>query len=436
MHDGPGMYANKPTWRGPSRWVPLTLLWGGVAAAAAGALTTVPAPPVPSPVVAADHVVDFDALVDGIARNYAYLDPRRTDLAEARTRLRPLAAAARDRSELIRVLEQALESLADGHATLHTNVPGSTRLIPSGLDVWAELHNGQAVVTQVRRGWPAARAGVAPGDIIMAVNGVALATALERRLPCCSDRAAPETRAYALLALLAGTHDQPRRLRLRRGEAEREVALENPDEQPATPAVSYERLGRLGYIALRHVGDPASVPSFDLALAALRDTDGLILDLRDTAAGGDTSVAEPILGRLLRARRPYQRIVPRSGTPWLRQVSPRGPWTYEQPVAVLVGRWTGSMGEGMAIGLDGLGRATVIGGPMAGLLGAVYTYTLPRSRIPYNLPGDRLTHVDGTPREAFVPKILVADPPSGEDVVLTRARTLLETRRRHNLSRY
>jgi carboxyl-terminal processing protease len=81
------------------------------------------------------------------------------------------------------------------------------------------------------------------------------------------------------------------------------------------------------------------------------------------------------------------------------------------------------MGEGMAIGLDGMRRATVIGSRMAGLLGAVYTYTLPRSGIRYNLPGDRLTHLDGTPREAFVPPILVEE--TGDDAALARALSAL-----------
>ncbi len=79
----------------------------------------------------------------------------------------------------------------------------------------------------------------------------------------------------------------------------------------------------------------------------------------------------------------------------------------------------------MAIGLDGMKRATIIGSRMAGLLGAVYTYTLPRSGIRYNLPGDRLTHVDGTPRETFVPSDLVEDTAEGGDAVLARALAVL-----------
>ena len=373
---------------------------------------------------AEDNVADFDALLENLTHRYAYLEPKRTNLAELRTRLRPLAAAARSREELVRVLEQALEPLADGHAILNTNLPESTRLIPSGLDVWAELRHGRAVVTQVRTGWPAAQAGVQPGETIVAINGVELQTALTKRLPCCCDTAAPATQQWTLLALLAGTHNGARRLTLESAKGQRQLALGDPDQVPDLPAVTRQQLADgVGYIALHALGDKASVKAFDEALLALRGSRALILDLRDTAAGGNTEVAEPILGRLVRRRQPYQRIIPLSGKPWLRMVEPRGPWSYDAPMAVLVGRWTGSMGEGMAIGLDAMKRATVVGSRMAGLLGAGYTYTLPRSGIRYNLPGDRLTHLDGTPRESFVPRVLVEE--QSDEATLARAQAAL-----------
>jgi peptidase S41-like protein len=83
---------------------------------------------------------------------------------------------------------------------------------------------------------------------------------------------------------------------------------------------------------------------------------------------------------------------------------------------VLVGRWTASMGEGMAIGLDGMRRATLVGTRMAGLRGAVVTHTLPRHHFGFTFPFERLRHLDGTPREQFVPPVLVDEltAPQGE----------------------
>ena len=110
---------------------------------------------------------------------------------------------------------------------------------------------------------------------------------------------------------------------------------------------------------------------------------------------------------------------------WVEHVLPRGPFTYRQPVAVLVGRWTGSMGEGLAIGLDGMGRALTVGTPMAGLLGGVSVLTLPQTGISVRIPTERLTHIDGTPREAYVPHVEVRLGQPGGDAVLERAVEIL-----------
>jgi carboxyl-terminal processing protease len=61
------------------------------------------------------------------------------------------------------------------------------------------------------------------------------------------------------------------------------------------------------------------------------------------------------------------------------------------------------MGEGLALGFDAIG-ADVRGGPMAGLLGAIYDHRLEHSGLVLKIPTERLFHVDGTPREAFVPR--------------------------------
>jgi carboxyl-terminal processing protease len=65
------------------------------------------------------------------------------------------------------------------------------------------------------------------------------------------------------------------------------------------------------------------------------------------------------------------------------------------------------MAEGIAIGLDGMRRGTVVGTRMAGLNGGVFNLELPSTKIGVAYPGERLNHVNGTPREDFVPSVLV-----------------------------
>ncbi|HWH23017.1 MAG TPA: hypothetical protein VNT25_07010 [Allosphingosinicella sp.] len=62
------------------------------------------------------------------------------------------------------------------------------------------------------------------------------------------------------------------------------------------------------------------------------------------------------------------------------------------------------MGEGLALGFRTIG-ARVVGGPMAGLLGAIYDHKLTHSGLVLKLPTERLLSVDGIPREKFVPPL-------------------------------
>jgi hypothetical protein len=75
---------------------------------------------------------------------------------------------------------------------------------------------------------------------------------------------------------------------------------------------------------------------------------------------------------------------------------------------VLVGRWTGSVGEGLTIGFDSAQRAQIVGSKMAGLLGAICSYQLPASKIGFSIPCQRTVQVNGKPREDFVPSHAVS----------------------------
>ena len=392
------------------------------------ALTCIFAGASPVALATPGYAADADGLLELIRTRYAYLDPERTDLACVEQRLLPNARGAADDGAFVSALESILAALADHHAHLGVNRLSSPQLVPSGADLAAEFRAGVALVTGVRPEFPAQRASVVPGDEIVAVDEVPVEAAVAAAISPCTRADRPEVRHFALLRLLAGTHLMERRITLRRDGALRTVVLAPTDEAPRPAAVSHRRLAQgIGYVAVGDLGSENTVAMFHAALAELRDSVGLILDLRDTAAGGGTSVAEPILGRFFSRRAAYQRIVPIHGKPWLRKVRHRGPWTYGAPVVVLVGPWTASMGEAVAIGFDASGRGTVVGTRMAGLRGAVFQHVLPHTKINVSLPGERLTHLDGTPREDYEPAIVIdlAQARSNPDPTLARAIALL-----------
>jgi carboxyl-terminal processing protease len=377
---------------------------------------------------------DTDALWTAVRDRYAYLPDKAVNWERARQIYDAQADTVTSRRGLLGVLERLLDEIYDAHATLRTNSTHSFRIVPSGADLWAEWRNGKAIVTAVRSGFAAEQAGIHPGLSVLAINGVAIDDATSARLGAALMKSSEEARQWAVNSALAGRHDTPRVLRVAASDGKvSDVVVDAPgrhevDAPENLPPVEWRSInGSIGYVRLNALGDGRSVAAFDSALEALRETSALVIDLRNTPGGGNTSVAEPIMGRLISREEGYQRVIPRAESAYGRRVSSRGPWTYTKPIVVLVNRWTGSMGEGMAIGLDGMHRATVVGTRMAGLAGAVDDITLPCSGFRVGLPTARLSHVDGTPRERWVPPVLVdlVTAPPAVDPILARALKLL-----------
>ncbi|MEM9664219.1 MAG: S41 family peptidase [Bacteroidota bacterium] len=381
----------------------------------------------------ARYAADFDAFWQFVADEYAYFDEKPVDWPRVRTLYAPAAAEATDDRAFLNVLERAIGELYDAHAGFNTNNRASPRLVPSGTDLWAVWQDGQAVVTEVRAGSAAEQAGIRPGMVVREVAGQPVEEAVRNWHPQALQAPDPAAQDWALRTVLAGTHAGPVQLTAEADGRVSAFTFTPGVQRPEAPLTLDTLRHNLGYIRIHNtLGDHALTAAFDEALTALRHTRGLILDLRDTPGGGNTTVARGLMSRLVEAPQAYQRHervaeeraygVRRL---WVEYVAPRGPFAYTQPVVVLVGRWTGSMGEGLAIGLDGMQRATVVGGPMARLRGAISGRVLPNTGIGVRIPTERLMHVDGSPREAFLPPVVVPPGPVGTDRVLEHAVELL-----------
>jgi C-terminal processing protease CtpA/Prc len=365
-----------------------------------------------------DFSQDFNTAWRRTTSMYAYFDTKATAWADVPKLYADDLRRVTTRDEFIALLEQVLDELYDPHAQLNVNSATSPRLVPSGTDLWAEWRGGQAVITDVRADSDAKRAGIKPNDIVVSIDNTQIADAVDARLGRSYSHSVAPARDWALRAVLAGHHDTRRLLQIRQDKTIGAVELAARDQfgEPSPEPLGHSQIAPgIGYIRFNNsLGENSTIQAFDRALAELRTTRGLILDLRNTPSGGNTVVAKGILGRFVGREQPYQKHVLPSEErdtgirrSWLELVSPRRDFIYERPVVVLVGRWTGSMGEGLAMGFDATGVGTVVGTPMAGLLGATNQIMLPSTRIGVNLPVERLYHVNGTAREAFQPRVLV-----------------------------
>lgn len=368
-----------------------------------------------------EYAEDFLEFWNEVKNNYAYFDKKNTDWEKVKTFYLPAAENARDRNELITVFENALEELYDDHFSLNTNLKSSTRLVPSGLDIWAEWIEGKAVITEIREGFSADNAGLKIGMEIISINGIPTEQAVKKRSGNCIYGNDPEALNYALRMLLAGTYLKQREITVNHNGL---IKVYKPDEGTGNLTDNYQYGSLLdfsvlknntGYIKINNsLGETDLIQLFDTALFQLKDTKALIIDLRETPGGGNSIVARGILSRFISNELPYQKhVLPEDEKlfnikrSWLELVSPRGPFMYDKPLVILVNHWTGSMGEGIAIGFSALNRAKITGTEMAGLNGAINRFQTTNTKIPYSFPTEQIFHINGTPRENFIPDKLI-----------------------------
>jgi carboxyl-terminal processing protease len=383
----------------------------------------------------------------------AYPDMRAGDWDAACARLEVQATATVHRDAWVSALESLLDHLHDHHVHLNTNTARSPRLFPTGAVVRARLPDATdtargahhqvrvpraaldlPVIEDVRRGTDAdAKRMAGPrgpriGDRIVSIQGVPAREAIDAHLPrfvpaptmpLAQRRGVQRVAAqWALQRALAATHDvKAMRLEVIGGDGiRRDVSwrIDLPARAPA-PVSAHVRRDGVGVVTIHDaLGDLATIAAHDEAMRRVRGAKALVVDLRDTPSGGNTDVARGVMGCLVDRLRPYQRHdLPSSRRDtgiervWVEHVAPRhatcGP-PFRGPVVTLVGAWTGSMGEGLAIGLEAARGAPIVGRPMAGLRGALGELALPHSAIVVRIPVERLFRVDGTPREDVRPR--------------------------------
>lgn len=364
-----------------------------------------------------DYRPDLDFLIDALRQNGAYVVQDHVDLRAIRDAYSARFQRVTDKRELLALLENVVAELHDFHASLGTNNDASPRLVPSGADLYAHWEGDKAVIEQVRSGSLAESAGVAPGAQVLLVDGKPV------REGCRSwfGVRTPDKRAWkwALNSALAGRWNRARRLTLLSNGRRREVTLATAAEPKPDGVLKVEHRGKVLYLRPENsLGESALIGAFEKVVPDMRKASRVVIDLRSTPSGGNTAVARGIIGLFVGKRLPYQRhrVEEReTGTvrDWVEYVIPRLEHPIRTPLVVLVGRWTGSMGEGIAIGFDAMHRATVIGTKMARLRGAIERIELPMSRIGVAFPTEQVFHTNGTPRHEWLPPILV-EPGNGD----------------------
>lgn len=366
------------------------------------------------------YSANFRRLWRALDYAYPYFELKGVDSAAVYAQYAPQAAAATDDGAYWRVVAEALAELDDGHTGLLSPA------VSSGRRHFAICRDIEGAVVIDEIGATARAAGLERGDVVLALDGQPIETALETLPAMLRVGATPQHRRVKTVFHALSTTEDRLTVTVTGPAGERTVTLIWPvaaasaareTSAPWQPRITGERLpSGVGLIRIPDFSggsDHNLVAEFDAALDALFDAPGLILDLRGNG-GGSTFISDRIAGRFFEHPFTYGRDHFRARLPqrgWRAhfdyRVKPRGP-IYTGPLVLLIDAYNFSTAENFIVALVDSGRATTVGRPTAGGSGNPLSFALPGGGRARFSTGD-FRRNDGTPLEGvgIAPDVLI-----------------------------
>ena len=374
---------------------------------------------------------DLREILLDIKNNYIYLKDKNIDLNCIKQKYAQKIDSIQTEEQTVLFFEILLDEFYDSHLILNTNRDSSFRLYAP---LYTSLTDNKFIVSSVWQSQLEAIKDNIVGAEIVKFNGVDFEKTINNFPTVCQDKNKAEIRQWLANKVLAGHYNQPRVLTLKLStnktiEFDLDKLTIKKDEGLLTSRV----VDKIGIIRINNsLGQNDLITAFDKALDGLFNTKGLIIDLRNTVDGGNSYVARGIMSRFISEDKAYQKhwtIKQYDNNPkvirkWFEYVSPRSK-TYNNPVVVLVGRWTGSMGEGLAIGFEGTDRAQIVGTEMERLAGEMNGFNFIHQKYGFRLSTAKLFHINGTAREKYVHKQYVQQTQLVNDEILNYGLNLL-----------
>jgi hypothetical protein len=376
---------------------------------------------------------DFEQIMSDIKNNYIYLSDKKVDIDCIYSNYKKKIKLIDSEDQRLLFFEYLLDEFYDSHVILMRSIRQSYRL---DSPIFTVTKNGK---TKIKNVWQTQIENInlkIIGSEVIKINGIDLITKIDNFPTICNDKNDFETRNWIANKVISGKYNEPRILTLKlTNDKIVDFDLDSIKLKKDNSLLTVSIVNNIGIIRLNNsLGQNTLIEKFDTAIDSLQNTKGLIIDLRNTTGGGNSYVARGIMSRFINESMPYQLhqifdeswdnqpIIKRS---WAEYVSPRNK-QYKNPVVVLVGKWTGSMGEGLAIGFDGLRRAEIVGTEMKRLAGgSTNDFHLKNENLNYKLMTEKIFHLNGTPREKYIPENYVSQSTTEKDETLEKGIKLI-----------
>jgi carboxyl-terminal processing protease len=333
--------------------------------------------------------------------NATFFDPNFAglDWQTVHDRYEPLILAAEDDETFYQLLNQMLWELKVSHTAVGPAEawPAVEPVVfePGAIGVDLRLlrvgatGKEQAVITRLDAGSPAEQAGLRLGYILLSIDTVpveqVIAGAEGRLPPPYNDQGRINSLTNYLLSLIYGDpgtcvtlayldeKDEMHEACIERIQRPRETYMAGTPLPPFH--LEFESKGLesgVGYIRF-NTFFPDLVPEMVQAVAALKDSPGIIIDLRGNP-GGDPSVAEQLAAQFMDGQVLFGKFKARPG---IIDRLVTGKNVYTGPLVILIDAMSFSASEHFSSGMQALGRAVVIGEQTPGGASAANVTVLP-----------------------------------------------------------
>lgn len=375
---------------------------------------------------------DFGKIIQDLSNDYIYLKDKKTDFSCVKEKYAEIVSKVKTNQEKILFFEYLLNEFYDSNLQLNAKTKSSFR-----------LHSPLHIVLKedkfyVQNIWFSQIKDFGKNIIgaeVLNFNSKEFNKVIDDFPVQCVNKKIPEVREWIANKIISGRLNESRVLTLKLVD-DRKISLnvDNIKIREERKLLSVLKKDDFTVIKINNSLNHANfIRYFDNQLNANINAKGLILDLRNTTDGKNSYVANAILSRFIDSEVPFKKNVtkdkfgnnPAIIKSRLEFVNPRG-IQFKQPVIVLVGKWTGSVGQDVAIGLDGINRGKILGTKMMKLAGETKDYLFTKDKYGYRISTDKVYTANGIIRENFIPKYHILQQSTLKDDVLNKAYSLLE----------
>ncbi len=357
---------------------------------------------------AADFSREWNACVSTIQQQYYAAETRKNELDDLIREYGEPAIGSSSRSDFIRIVNEMIQKIGDSHFELHPNYQQSYFIMES---IVAQRPSPQpfigAYFSRQKAGWrvemvlnnsAAEKAGLRKGDVVLRANGSPFSPIESLRATGNAARLDFERSGVLLAASVAVKNA--------------DFITEAASASEASAKIIESNGKKIGYFRLwMMLSDSFRTSLINAATTQFRDTDAMILDLRDGFGGFAEGYADIFFAPSSLAERVGQKTA----------TSRR--FGYSKPLVVLINGGTRSAKESLSYLLKSSHRATLIGTRTAGKLLGSSQFRIADWAI-LQVPVVNVL-LDGKRFEGIgiEPDIVIADEfgPNGKDLYIKKA---------------